>query len=160
MLKKISCPHCNSFSELVSETNLSCSYFCNRCKKFTDVDKPLATKEVLPPIKTIILNKAEEGSLVREGAYQPTSAKAYEDVVSSGLAGVQKEKVFRTVVENPNVSICEIGLIANLEKSSVCARLDELRKEKRVVHTGWKKIFDGGLGRDKEVMVWGVALRL
>jgi DNA-binding transcriptional ArsR family regulator len=77
-----------------------------------------------------------------------TSKEALKKVNEDGLVTGQKALVLEAIRKFPGSCIREIAEIIDLEKSSVSPRLNELRDNHLVYHSGFK------VYKDKRVMTW------
>ena len=130
------CPFCGKEEvDYLIETPKKSYYKCRSCRQFFG--------------STNAIHSTRIGK-----SNQPTSAMAKKKIEVSGEAESQRNYIYDTIQRNPNISIRELSTITGLQKSSISPRLYELRKQKKVVQSGWKKFPDG------EVMVWSIPLRL
>jgi len=146
MKKEIECPFCGTMLDLVAETSKYLHYKCRKCGKFTKAE--FSANARTPNFDFSPSDyKSDDSS---------TQKKARLLAEASGLAESQRQIVFNAIKEHKNLAICEISEITGIQKSSICPRLSELRKENKIVKIGCKKIFDEALNSFKEVEVWGM----
>jgi hypothetical protein len=79
-----------------------------------------------------------------------TSKESFKQVIDDGVQLTQRRMVKAFISNNPNICIREISEGTGLQKSSVSARLNELKTDGEVTFTGHK------LYRNKNVEMWRV----
>lgn len=85
------------------------------------------------------------------GAYQDTSAQAYE-VIRKHVTPIHK-KIIELLEKNPDgLSIAEIALELGYQKSSICPRVSELRHDKIILYHEKRQTFTGFTS-----LIWGLS---
>jgi len=155
-MNKVVCVNCGGPVEKVNEKDTKTDYYCKNCKAFFAVEhrseKTSATttrRNEDDQEKSTNLNENSQ-----ESSAQETSKQAKQAMEDTGKAESQRNFILDTLKRSPDISIREIQMITGLQKSSISPRFNELRKQKKVIQSGWKKF------SDNEVMIWREATRL
>lgn len=140
------CPWCSSTQpDIINESVEKTLYHCRQCHKFFEI---ISAKN----------KKKEERNFFKPSNSSPsvsqvrlTSKKSFQEGNEDGFFSTQRKAIFIFISENPNVCIREVSEGLGIQKSSVSARMNELKAEGKIMLTG-RKMYGKPIA--KEVETW------